>query len=176
MSARKSSHRTIFLIVSNGSPLALIASSLRSTSKKPVCPMTRSLDPPMAHCGQRVRFVATWREEFFEVPICDSPDLWSDTFHQFKPLTGHGWLEIREAGEIATWPRQALHHTRGDRVADLYKNRGRRAGGFPDRGSDRRRIGKDHIRAQVEQLFGELARMRYVAATPAVDELDIAAL
>src|SRR5215471_15000139 len=65
MSARKSSYRTIFLIVSSGSPLALIASSLRSTSKKPVCPMTRSLHPPMAHCGQRVRFVATWREEFF---------------------------------------------------------------------------------------------------------------
>src|SRR5262245_45912331 len=37
MSTRKSSHRTIFLIVSSGSPLALIASSLRSTSKKPVC-------------------------------------------------------------------------------------------------------------------------------------------
>src|SRR5262245_13699708 len=69
MSARKSSHRTIFLIVSSGSPLALIASSLRSTSKKPVCPMTRSLHPPMAHCRQRVRFAATWREEFFEVPI-----------------------------------------------------------------------------------------------------------
>src|SRR6516225_7607165 len=68
MSVRKSSHRTIFLIVSSGSPLALIASSLRSTSKKPVCPMTRSLHPPMAHCGQRVRFAATWREEFFEVP------------------------------------------------------------------------------------------------------------
>src|SRR5262249_21060223 len=68
MSARKSSHRTIFLIVSSGSPLALIASSLRSTSKKPVCPMTRSLHPPMAHCRQRVRFAATWREEFFEVP------------------------------------------------------------------------------------------------------------
>jgi hypothetical protein len=33
--------------------------------------MTRSLDPPMAHCGQRVRFVATWREEFFEVPFSD---------------------------------------------------------------------------------------------------------
>src|SRR6516164_8136960 len=48
MSARKSSHRTIFLIVSSGSPLALIASSLRSTSKKPVCPMTRSFHPPMA--------------------------------------------------------------------------------------------------------------------------------
>src|SRR6516164_4431499 len=71
MSARKSSHRTIFLIVSNGSPLALIASSLRSTSKKPVCPMTRSLHPPMAHCRQRVRFAATWREKFFEVP-CSS--------------------------------------------------------------------------------------------------------
>src|SRR5262249_1246660 len=55
-------------IVSSGSPLALIASSLRSTSKKPVCPMTRSLHPPMAHCRQRVRFAATWREEFFEVP------------------------------------------------------------------------------------------------------------
>src|SRR5262245_7633069 len=68
MSARKSSHRTIFLIVSSGSPFALIASSLRSTSKKPVCPMTRSFHPRMAHCGQRVRFAAIWREEFFEVP------------------------------------------------------------------------------------------------------------
>src|SRR4030081_2249883 len=46
MSARKSSHGTIFLIVSSGSPLALIASSLRSTSKKPFCPMTRSLHRP----------------------------------------------------------------------------------------------------------------------------------
>src|SRR5438132_4692981 len=69
MSARKSSHRTIFLIVSSGSPLALIASSLRSTSKKPFCPMTRSLHPPITACGHRVRFVGTWREEFFEVPL-----------------------------------------------------------------------------------------------------------
>src|SRR5437899_3430238 len=68
MSVRKSSHGTIFLIVSSGSPRALIASSLRSTSKKPYCPMTRSLHPPMTACGHRVRFVATWREEFFEVP------------------------------------------------------------------------------------------------------------
>src|SRR5262245_11273877 len=69
MSARKSSHRTIFLIVSSGSPLALIASSLRSTSKKPLCPMTRSLHPPITACGHRVRFVGSWREEFFEVPF-----------------------------------------------------------------------------------------------------------
>src|SRR6266567_3395123 len=69
MSVRKSSHGTIFLIVSSGSPRALIASSLRSTSKKPVCPMTRSLHPPMTAHDHRVRFVATWREEFFEVPI-----------------------------------------------------------------------------------------------------------
>src|SRR6516225_4260719 len=75
MSARKSSHRTIFLIVSSGSPLALIASSLRSTSKNPVCPMARSLHPPMAHCGQRVRFVATWREEFFKVPASNWRDV-----------------------------------------------------------------------------------------------------
>src|SRR6266540_5719948 len=71
MSVRKSSHGTIFLIVASGSPRALIASSLRSTSKKPFCPMTRSLHPPMTACGHRVRFVATWREEFFEVPNCD---------------------------------------------------------------------------------------------------------
>src|SRR5215472_9927312 len=64
MSARKSSHGTIFLIVSSGSPLALIASSLRSKSKKLFCPMTRSLP----RYGQRVRFAATWREEFFEAP------------------------------------------------------------------------------------------------------------
>src|SRR6266700_1578778 len=68
MSARKSSHRTIFLIVSSGSPLALIASSLRSTSKNPFCPMTRSLHPPISACAHRVRFVGTWREEFFEAP------------------------------------------------------------------------------------------------------------
>src|SRR6059058_6041060 len=72
MSVRKSSHGTIFLIVSSGSPRALIASSLRSTSKKPVCPMTRSLHPPMTAHDHRVRFVATWREEFFEVPISHS--------------------------------------------------------------------------------------------------------
>src|SRR6266511_4598223 len=65
MPARKSSHGTIFLIVSSGSPLALIASSLRSTSKKPFCPMTRSLHPPMTACGHRVRFARTWREGFF---------------------------------------------------------------------------------------------------------------
>src|SRR5262245_20305313 len=69
MSVRKSSHGTIFLIVSSGSPRALIASSLRSTSKKTFCPMTRSLHPPMTAHGHRVRFVATWREEFFEVPV-----------------------------------------------------------------------------------------------------------
>src|SRR5262249_41893751 len=33
--------------------------------KAPMAP----LHPPMAHCGQRVRFAATWREELFEVPI-----------------------------------------------------------------------------------------------------------
>src|SRR5260221_9141331 len=71
MSVRKSSHGTIFLIVSSGS--TLIASSLRSTSKKPFCPMTRSLHPPMTACGHRVRFVATWREEFFEVPNSLTP-------------------------------------------------------------------------------------------------------
>src|SRR5215470_13004304 len=78
MSARKSSHRTIFLIVSSGSPLALIASSLRSISKKPVCPMTRSFHPPMVHCNQRVRFAATWREEFFQVPssFVRRPSVW----------------------------------------------------------------------------------------------------
>src|SRR6516165_1311694 len=98
MSARKSSHRTIFLIVSNGSPLALIAASLRSTSKKPVCPMTRSLDPPMAHCGQRVRFVATWREEFFEVPYTD----FVARYEQGHPSQGYSDQEVLERyGEVS---------------------------------------------------------------------------
>src|SRR5258705_755180 len=69
MSARKSSHRTIVLIVSSGSPLALIASSLRSTSKKPFCPMTRPLHSTITTSAHRVRFVRIWREEFFEVPL-----------------------------------------------------------------------------------------------------------
>jgi len=50
-------------------PLALIASSLRSTSKKPFCPHdSLFLHPPITACGQRVRLAAAWREEFFEVP------------------------------------------------------------------------------------------------------------
>jgi hypothetical protein len=56
MSAGKSSHRTIFLIASSGSPLLLIASSLRSRSKKPFYPMTRPLHLPIFACGYRVRF------------------------------------------------------------------------------------------------------------------------
>src|SRR5258708_36228386 len=68
MSARRSSHRTIVLIVSSASLLALIASSLRSTSKKPFCPMTRPLHSTITTSAHRVRFVRIWREEFFEVP------------------------------------------------------------------------------------------------------------
>src|SRR3981189_3180114 len=71
MSARKSSHRTIFLIASRGSPLLLIAASLRSRSKKPFCPMTRPLHLPIFARGYRVRFAQTWREEFFEAPWND---------------------------------------------------------------------------------------------------------
>src|SRR5262249_21128961 len=44
------------------------------------------------------------------------------------------------------------------------------------REGDGRRVGQDHVGAQIEQLAGELARMRRVARTPAIDELDIAAL
>src|SRR6266508_203131 len=92
MSVRKSSHGTIFLIVSSGSPRALIASSLRSTSKKPFCPMTRSLHPPMTACGHRVRFAATWREEFFEVPICklDHERWHSDDHNRVGPVQTRG--------------------------------------------------------------------------------------
>src|SRR5437667_220279 len=38
--------------------------------------MTRSLHPLITACGHRVRFVGTWREEFFEAPcrikICNN--------------------------------------------------------------------------------------------------------
>src|SRR6266571_1051091 len=47
---------------------------------------------------------------------------------------------------------------------------------LPGRDGDGRRIGQDHVRPQIEQLFGELARMHDVARTPAIDELDVAAL
>jgi hypothetical protein len=33
------------------------------------CPMIRSLHPLMTACSHGVRFAATWREEFFEVPL-----------------------------------------------------------------------------------------------------------
>src|SRR6266542_323833 len=90
MSVRKSSHGTIFLIVSSGSPRALIASSLRSTSKKPFCPMTRSLHPPMTACGHRVRFARTWREGFFEVPLSIAGALY--TPFQPKGRRAGGWF------------------------------------------------------------------------------------
>src|SRR2546425_2968950 len=105
MSVRKSSHGTIFLIVSSGSPRALIASSLRSTSKKPFCPMTRSLHPPMTACGHRVRFVATWREEFFEVPIIlfvenhgrDDPYLLSVRYHPVYRRLPEKWFVYHDS-------------------------------------------------------------------------------
>src|SRR5262249_14826647 len=108
--------------------------------------------------------------------ICDARDVWSDTFQEVEPLSGNRGPEVRETGEIAAWSRQALDHAGGDRVADLDKHRGRRAGGIPDRDGDGRRVSQDHVGAQIEQLVGELARMRRVARTPAIDELDIAAL
>src|SRR5262249_38300629 len=86
---------TIFLIVSSGSPLALIASSLRSTSKKPVCPMTRSFHPPMTAHGHRVRFVATWREEFFEVPEYDSQQM-PPADNQKQAVTPANWCLLGE--------------------------------------------------------------------------------
>src|SRR6516225_7610319 len=104
MSVRKSSHGTIFLIVSSGSPRALIASSLRSTSKKPFCPMTRSLHPPMTAHDHRVRFVATWREEFFEVPISYSaPGVVAARLHAL--LTGQ---QPRRVGRIVYRRRASL--------------------------------------------------------------------
>src|SRR5215813_3637653 len=87
MSVRKSSHGTIFLIVSSGSPRALIASSLRSTSKKPFCPMIRSLHPPMTACGHRVSFAATWREEFFEVPYNEESGIESAAGNHYSTMS-----------------------------------------------------------------------------------------
>src|SRR5206468_4720370 len=70
----------------------------------------------------------------------------------------------------------ALDHTGGDWVAYLDKHGGRRTGSIPDCDSDWGRIGQDYIRPQIEQLFSERACLRYVAGTPAIDELNIAAL
>src|SRR6516164_11715723 len=118
MSARKSSHRTIFLIVSSGSPLALIASSLRSTSKNPVCPMARSLHPPMAHCGQRVRFVATWREEFFKVPFNDLSDSPSSKPWIIKNVMARNetssWISPPGKGKSALLTDIAVHVAAGE--------------------------------------------------------------
>src|SRR2546430_4346181 len=112
MSVRKSSHGTIFLIVSSGSPRALIASSLRATSKKLFCPMTRSLHPPMTACGHRVRFVATRREEFFEVP---------NRFFLIVSVVGHeraGRGGIHFVAGKTLWPssRVRVGHNLGTRV------------------------------------------------------------
>src|SRR5262245_42564146 len=112
MSARKSSHRTIFLIVSSGSPLALIASSLRSISKKPVCPMTRSFHPPMVHCNQRVRFAATWREEFFEVPSSQRRRV------MLEYILVIGLLALAAYTEYDKWTRRCGPATEGHRVGD----------------------------------------------------------
>src|SRR5205807_9322675 len=51
--------------------IALGADRLQPTLniEKPLLPMTRSLHPPISACAHRVRFVGTWREEFFEAPL-----------------------------------------------------------------------------------------------------------
>ncbi len=71
-------------------------------------PMTRSLHPPMTTCGHRVRFVATWREEFFEVPLC----LWGRYIHTFSGIVTspfgqrHGRARLRWSAVVTRpwWP------------------------------------------------------------------------
>src|SRR5262249_2259042 len=72
--------------------------------------------------------------------------------------------------------RAKLWTTPADWIADLHKYCGRRAGGIPDRDGDGRRIREDHVRPQIKQLFGELARRHYIARSPAIKELTMAAL
>ena len=55
--------------LSDSSLSARCASSLRSTSKKPLCPITRPLRPPLPRAVTKSDSLATWREEFFEAPI-----------------------------------------------------------------------------------------------------------
>jgi pyridoxine 4-dehydrogenase len=65
----------------------------------------------MAHCGQRVRFAATWREEFFEVPYnlahrADDPlidELARDgiAYVPFFPLGGFSPLQSSTLSDIA---------------------------------------------------------------------------
>src|SRR3979411_337520 len=112
MSARKSSHRTIFLLASSGPPLLLIAASLRSTSKKPFGPVTRPLHLPIFARGYRVRFAQTWREEFFEGPLCDFCN--APEFFLFGHSAGRFFCSvvtlIQQGGiDHEVFGRQALH-------------------------------------------------------------------
>jgi len=76
--------------------------------------MTRSLHPPMAHCGQRVRFVATWREEFFKVPTKNLAQKIAGK-SRGDQLNGGDWQQF--ALECGLNPRQLL-----DRVGTLAKS------------------------------------------------------
>src|SRR5262249_46588429 len=72
---------------------------LRSTSKKPFCPITRPLHPPMTAHGHRVRFVATWREEFFEVPQSHFRHLCRSSKASLFPRR-KGWMARLKEGEL----------------------------------------------------------------------------
>ena len=57
----------------------------------------------MAHCGQRVRFAATWREEFFEVPIYETVD----AIRNFGNFSAHPINDITSLQVIDVQPQEA---------------------------------------------------------------------
>src|ERR1700746_3636600 len=121
MSARKSSHRTIFLIVSSGSPLALIASSLRSTSKKPFCPMTRSLHPPIPRAVIESDSWGVGERDFSRCP-----------FDNGREFLGGDWSDVQVAAVLralvvrnrcGSEVRPRLHHIEAKPESHKYKSK-----------------------------------------------------
>src|SRR5439155_25080943 len=79
--------------------------------------LPRSLHPPITACGHRVRFVGTWREEFFEAPKQDVMMKIRERL-EWRDRAGNIRLGSRTRPKHRVWAMSALSHNAKTRIAN----------------------------------------------------------
>jgi hypothetical protein len=103
----------------------------------------------------------------------------SETRHlleQLQPLPHHGELDEGEAGDVATWTRQACDEALTERIVDHSDDNRDGAGRLFQRGNNRRAMSNDQVRRRLHQLRRVSLDTGGAAAGKSIVDPDIAAL
>src|SRR4029450_12172652 len=165
MSVRKSSHGTIFLIVSSGSPRALIASSLRSTSKKPFCPMTRSLHPPMTahgHSAQALTKSAIRVKGHFGMSETSMPALKNPRHEAFAQAIFSGIVNAKGGphSQAEAYRRAGYHVTNGNSARACASRLLMFANGIGERIKELQALAAEHAVESADKVVQELNELK----------------